>query len=263
MVKIELVQIGSFIMSKKLEGKVAIVTGASKGIGASVALQFAKEGAHVVVNYNSSKEEANYVVNRIVKNGGKAIAIQANMAKEQDIRRLFEESEKAFGKIDILVNNAGIYESKSLEDITSEHFYKMFDLNVLGLIFASQEAAKYFRQNGGSIINISSVAATTPSPAYSVYSGTKAAVDALTRSLAAELGPRNIRVNSINPGMVKTEGLLAAGIDEGDFRKHVEATTPLGRIGQPEDISPACVFLASDDSSWITGQTLHIAGGYR
>ncbi len=247
---------------KKLEEKVAIVTGSSKGIGASIALAFAKEGAKVVVNYNSSKKEAEHVVNTIVNTGGKAIAIQANMAKEQDIRRLFQESKNAYGTIDILVNNAGIYELKPLVEVTKNHFNELFDLNVFGLLIAIQESLKYFGSNGGSIINISSVAATTPSPNFSVYSATKAAVDALTRSLAAELGSRKIRVNSINPGMVETEGLYAREIANSDFRQQVEAITPLGRIGKPEDISPAALFLASDDSSWITGESLHIAGGF-
>ncbi|MDB5306580.1 MAG: short-chain dehydrogenase/reductase [Gemmataceae bacterium] len=250
-------------MSKKLSGKVAVVTGASKGIGASIALHLAAEGAAVVVNYSSSKEGADRVVAEITGSGGRAVAVQANLAKETDIRRLFAEAKKAFGQIDILVNNAGIYEFAPLGDVTPEHFHKMFDLNVLGLILASQEAVKHFGPAGGSIVNISSVAATGAPPTASVYSATKAAVDAVTRSLAKELGPRNIRVNAINPGMVETEGFHAAGIAESDWRKLIEAQTPLGRIGQPRDIGPAAVFLASDDAGWITGETLHIAGGFR
>ena len=250
-------------MSQKLRGKVAIVTGASKGIGASIALHLANEGAAVVVNYATSKAGADRVVGEIVRKGGEAIAVQANLAKEADIERLFSETKNAFGKLDILVNNAGIYEFAPLENVTAEHFHKHFDLNVLGLILASQQAAKNFGSTGGSIINISSVAATAAPPTASVYSATKAAVDAVTKSLAKELGPRNIRVNSINPGMVETEGVRAAGIAESDFRKQVEAQTPLGRIGQPQDIAPAAVFLASSDSSWITGETLHISGGNR
>jgi 3-oxoacyl-[acyl-carrier protein] reductase len=241
---------------------VAIVTGASKGIGAAIALDLAAEGAAVVVNYASSKEGAERVVAEISRKGGKAIAVQANVAKQADIKRLFAETKKAFGRLDILVNNAGVYEFAPLEEVTPEHFHKQFDLNVLGLILATQEALKHF-SDGGSIINISSVAATAAPATASVYSGTKAAVDAVTRSLAKELGPRKIRVNAINPGMVETEGVHAAGISSSDFRKQVEATTPLGRIGQPQDIGPAAVFLASADSSWITGETLHIAGGYR
>jgi 3-oxoacyl-[acyl-carrier protein] reductase len=247
----------------KLEGKVAIVTGASKGIGASIAKHLATAGASVVVNYASSKEGADHVVADIERDGGKAIAVQANVANQADIQRLFSETKKAFGNLDILVNNAGIYEFAPIEDVTAEHFHKMFDLNVLGLILASQEAVKHFGPAGGNIINISSVAATTAPPATSVYSATKAAVNAVTRSLAQELGPRNIRVNSINPGMVETEGVHTAGIADSDFRKQVESQTPLGRIGQPQDIAPAAVFLASSDSAWITGETFYISGGLR
>ena len=250
-------------MSQRLEGKVAIVTGASKGIGAAIAKQLADEGAEVVVNYASSKQGADRVVSEITGKGGRAVALQADLSKHADIKRLFAEAKKAFGRLDILVNNAGIYEFAPLEEVTPAHFHKMFDLNVLGLILASQEAVKYFGSDGGSIINISSVAATMASPTTSVYSATKAAVDTVTRSLAKELGPRNIRVNAINPGMVETEGVHAAGLANSDFRKQIEAQTPLGRIGQPEDIAPAAVFLAADDSRWITGETLHIAGGIR
>src|SRR6266704_779455 len=237
-------------MSQKLKGKVAVVTGASKGIGASIALHLAAEGASVVVNYSSSKEGADRVVAEIVRQGGKAIAVQANIAKPVEIPRLFAEAKRAFGRLDILVNNAGIYEFAPLENVTPEHFHKHFDLNVLGLILASQEAAKLFGSAGGSIINISSVAATAAPPMASVYSATKAAVDAVTRSLAKELGPRKIRVNAINPGMVETEGVHAAGLADSDFRRQIEAQTPLGRIGQPADVAPAAVFLASADSGW-------------
>ncbi len=250
-------------MSKKLTGKVALVTGASKGIGASIAKHLANEGAEVVVNYASSKEGADRVVAEIARNGGKAIAVQANVAKQAEIERLFAETKKAFGRLDILINNAGIYEFSPIEGVTEGHFHKLFDLNVLGLILASQEAAKHFGPAGGSIVNISSLTSTMAIPNASVYSGTKAAVDAVTRSLAKELGPRKIRVNAINPGMVETEGVHAAGFAESDFRKQVEAQTPLGRIGQPEDIAPAAVFLASADAAWITGETLVIAGGLR
>jgi len=250
-------------MSKKLSGKVAIVTGASKGIGAEIAKHLAAEGAAVVVNYSSSKDGAERVVKEIKSNDGKAIAVHANVAKKPDIERLFAETLKAFGRLDILVNNAGIYEFAPLEDVTELHFHKQFDLNVLGLTLASQQAVKHFGSAGGSIINISSVASTSTPPNTSVYSGTKAAVDAVTRSLAQELGPRNIRVNAINPGMVETEGVHAAGIMASDSRKQVEAQTPLGRIGQPKDIAPAITFLASDDAAWITGETFHISGGLR
>ncbi len=250
-------------MSKKLTGKVAVVTGASKGIGASIAKHLADEGAAVVVNYSSSKEGADRVVADIVAKGGKAVAVQANLAKKADVERLFAEAKLALGTLDILVNNAGVYEFAPLEEMTSEHFHKMFDLNVLGLLFASQQAVRHFGPAGGSIINISSVAATLAPPTTAVYSATKAAVNAVTRSLAQELGPRKIRVNSINPGMVETEGLHATGIAAGDFRKQTEAQTPLGRIGQPQDIAPAAVFLASSDSSWVTGESFYITGGVR
>lgn len=250
-------------MSNQLTGKVALVTGSSKGIGAAIALHMAAAGASVVVNYASSKPDADRVVARIVAAGGKAVAVQADLSNEADIRRLFAEAKKSFGRLDILVNSAGIYEFAPLQDITAEHFHKLFNLNVLGLILASREAARLFGDGGGSIINISSVVATAAPATTTVYSATKAAVDAVTRALAKELGPRKIRVNAINPGMVETEGLHSAGIPESEFRTQVEAQTPLGRIGQPGDIAPAAVFLASGDSGWITGETLHITGGFR
>jgi len=250
-------------MSKKLEGKVAVVTGASKGIGASIATHLAAEGAAVVVNYASSKQGAEKVVAEIHGKGGKAIAVQADVAKQADIERLFAETKKAFGRVDILVNNAGIYDFAPLENITPEHFHKQFDLNVLGLLLTTKEAVKYFGSAGGSVINISSVVATSAPPTTSVYSATKAAVNAITRSLAQELGPRKIRVNAINPGMVETEGVQAQGLHQSDFRRQIDAQTPLGRIGQPRDIGPAAVFFASNDSAWITGETLYIAGGMR
>jgi 3-oxoacyl-[acyl-carrier protein] reductase len=248
---------------KKLAGKVAVVTGASKGIGAAIAKHLAAEGASVVVNYSSSKEGADRVVAEIVSQGGKALAVPANVSKKADIERLFAETQKAFGNLDILVNNAGIYEMLPLEQITEEHFHKHFNLNVLGLLLTTQEAARHFGPAGGSIINTSSIASTLGFPNASVYCATKAAVDAVTRSLAKELGPRKIRVNSINPGMIETEGTHAAGIMESDFRKQTEATTPLGRIGQPQDVATVVVFLASADSAWITGETHYITGGLR
>jgi 3-oxoacyl-[acyl-carrier protein] reductase len=250
-------------MSKKLPNKVAIVTGASKGIGASIAKHLAAEGASVVVNYSSSKEGADRVVSEITKAGGKAVAVQADVAKSAEINRLFAETKKAFGTLDILVNNAGVYEFAPIEAVTEEAFHKMFNLNVLGLILTSQAAVKHFGPNGGNIINISS-AVSTIAPAYTVaYSATKGAVDVVTKCLAKELGPRKIRVNSINPGLVITEGVQSAGFHEGDFRKQFEAQAPLGRVGQPNDIAPAAVFLASDDSSWLTGETLAISGGFQ
>jgi len=249
--------------TKKLSGKVAVVTGASKGIGASIAKHLAAEGASVVVNYASSKAGADKVVAEVTGNGGKAVAVQADVSKKADIERLFAETKKTFGALDILVNNAGVYEFLPLEKVTEEHFHRQFNLNVLGLILTTQEAVKQFNSSGGSVINISSVASTAAPPTGSVYSATKAAVDAVTKSLAKELGPRKIRVNAINPGMVETEGIHAAGIAESDMRKQVEAQTPLGRIGQPRDIATAAVFLASSDSAWITGENFILAGGYR
>lgn len=250
-------------MGKKLEGKVAIVTGASKGIGAAIALQLADQGAAVVVNYASSKSGADRVVREITSKGGKAVAVQADLAKEKDITRLFDEAKSAFGRLDVLVNNAGIYEFLPLDAVTDGHFHKQFDLNVLGLVFASREAAKNFPAEGGSIINVSSVASTATPANGAVYSATKSAVDAITKSLAKELGPRKIRVNAINPGIIDTEGTRTSGITESEFRTRIEADTPLGRIGQPDDVAPVAVFFASADSAWVTGETLAVAGGYR
>lgn len=250
-------------MSQKLAGKVAIVTGGSKGIGAEIARQLAAEGAGVVVNYAASELAADRVVAEIVRKGGKAVAMQADMTRPDQIERLFAETKRAFDKLDVLVNNAGIYEWAPLENVTVEHFHKQFDLNVLGLLLATKEAVKYFGREGGSVINISSVVATLAPPNSAVYSATKAAVNAITRSLAQELGPRRIRVNSINPGLVETDGVRAAGFSEGEFRSNIEAQTPLGRIGQPGDIAPAAVFLASADSAWITGESFYISGGLR
>ena len=250
-------------MANKLEGQVAVVTGASKGIGAAIAEHLAAAGAAVVVNYASSKAGAEAVVQRIRQTDGKAVAVQADVSKLEDVRRLFAETKKTFGKLDILVNNAGIYEFAPLEAISAERFHKHFDLNVLGLLLTTQEAVKHFGPSGGSIINMSSFAATSAPPNTPVYSATKAAVNAITRSLAQELGPRKIRVNAINPGLVETEGVHAAGIPDSDLRKQFEAQAPLGRIGQPQDIAPAVVFLASAESAYITGETLYISGGMR
>ena len=247
----------------KLDGKVAVVTGASKGIGASISEHLAAEGASVVVNYASSKTGAEAVVKRIQKKGGKAVAIQADVANHNDIKRLFAEANEAYGKVDVLVNNAGIYEFAPLESITGEHFHEHFNLNVLGLLLTAQEAVKLMGPMGGSIINISSIAGRMPVATGTIYSATKAAVDAITIALSLELGPRKIRVNSLNPGMVETEGLHAGGLAESDFRKVLESQTPLGRIAQPEDIARAAVFFASDDSGWVSGQSLIIAGGQR
>ncbi len=248
-------------MSKNLQGQVAVVTGASKGIGAAIAEHLAAAGAAVVVNYASSRPGAEAVVNRIRQADGKAVAVQADVSRPDDIRRLFAETKKAFGKLDILVNNAGVYEFAPLEAITAEHFHKHFNLNVLGLLLTTQEAVKHFAPSGGSIINLSSFAATSAPPSTSVYSGTKAAVNAITRSLAQELGRRKVRVNAISPGVVETEGLHAAGIPGSDFQRQMEAQTPLGRISRPQDVAPVVVFLASSDSAWITGENLYVSGG--
>jgi 3-oxoacyl-[acyl-carrier protein] reductase len=250
-------------MSQKLANQVAVVTGASKGIGAEIAKQLAAAGAAVVVNYSASKAGAENTVAEITKAGGKAIAVQADVSKQADVQRLFAETKKAFDRVDVLVNNAGIYEFAPLEAVTAEHFHKQFDLNVLGLLFASQEAVKHFGSSGGSIINISSVVSRSPVPGASVYSATKGAVDSLTRALAFEFGVKKIRVNTINPGMVETEGTHGAGITESDFRKKIEMDTPLGRIGQVGDIAPAVVYLASSDSAWVTGENFFIGGGLR
>jgi 3-oxoacyl-[acyl-carrier protein] reductase len=247
----------------KLKGKVAVVTGASKGIGASIAEHLAAEGASVVVNYASSKSGAEAVVSRIVAQGGQAIAVRADVSQPEDIAALFAETKKAYGRLDILVNNAGIYEFAALDAVTAEHFHKQFDLNVLGLLLTTKAAVPFFGSEGGSVINISSIVGPMPVATGSVYSATKAAVDAITVALSKELGPRNIRVNSLNPGMVETEGLHTVGFANSDFRKSVELQTPLGRIAQPEDIAKAAVFFASTDAGWVTGQTLVVAGGQR
>jgi 3-oxoacyl-[acyl-carrier protein] reductase len=247
----------------KLKGKVAVVTGASKGIGADIAKGLAKEGASVVVNYASSKEGADRVVAEITGSGGKAIAVQGDVSKASDVKRLFSETKKSFGKLDILVNNAGVYKFAPLEDITEEHFHWHFNTNVLGLLLTTQEAAKLFPAEGGSVINIGSTATALNPPTTAVYTATKGAVDAVTHVLAKELGPKKIRVNSINPGMVETEGVHSIGIIGSDFQKSFEAQTPLGRIAQPEDITPIAIFLASSDSGWLTGETLLASGGLR
>src|SRR5258706_15754888 len=246
--------------TKNLAGKVAIVTGASKGIGASIAKHMAAEGAGVVVNYGSSKKEADRVVDDIKDSGGKAIAVQGDMANKADIERLFAETKNQLGRVDILVNNAGVYDFLPLEQITEEHFHKHFNVNVLGLILASQQAVKYFGAEGGSIVNISSLASTKAPATTAVYSATKGAVDTVTKALANELGPRKIRVNAINPGVVETEGVHAAGLIGSDFEKQAVSQTPLGRIGQPSDVAPAAVFLASFASSWAAGATLPFPG---
>lgn len=247
----------------KLTGKVAVVTGASKGIGAGIAKALAAEGAAVVVNYASSKDGADRVVAEITGKGGKAIAVKGDVSVAADITRLFAETKKAFGTLDILVNNAGVYEFLPLEGVTESHFHRLFNTNVLGLILTTQEAVKHFPASGGNVINIGSVASRQTPPASVVYSATKGAVDAVTGVLAKELAPRKIRVNSINPGGVETEGVHSAGIIGTDFEKSIVAQTPLGRLGQPGDIAPIAVFLASNDSGWMTGEALLVSGGLR
>lgn len=246
---------------KKLHKKVALVTGASKGIGAAIAKQLAKDGATVIVNYASSREDADRVVAEIVQASGRAQAVQADVSNSLDVKALFKAIEHEHGHLDILVNNAGVYSTGPLAEVTQEEFNRQFNLNVLGLIQCTQAAVAIFNPAGGSIINISS-SVTSFTPANStVYTASKSAVDAITRTLANELGPRKIRVNSVNPGLVVTEGVHASGFFEDAFREKIEAITPLGRIGQPQDIAPAVAFLASQDAGWITGEILIIAGG--
>jgi 3-oxoacyl-[acyl-carrier protein] reductase len=250
-------------MTKRLEGKVALVTGASKGIGAEIAARLAAEGAAVAVNYSASKEAADRVVTAIAGKGGKAVAVHGNLADARVAKGVVAQTVKAFGAIDILVNNAGIYEFAPLEAITAEHFHKQFDLNVLGLLLVSGEAVRHFNSNGGSIINISSGGSTVAPANTAVYTATKASVDAISAVLAKELAPRNIRVNAVNPGMIVTEGVVSAGLHEGDMRKWIESATPLGRVGTVQEIAAAVAFFASDDASYVTGETLHVTGGLR
>src|SRR5258707_2033140 len=251
--------------SKRLTGKVAVVTGASKGIGAGIAKQLAAEGAAVVVNYSSSKKGADIVVAEITEKGGRAVAVGANVSKKSEIEKLFAETKKVFGKVDILVNNAGIYEFSPLEGVTEEHFNKHFNLNVLGLLLTTQEAVKHFTDKGGSIINLSSIVGRSGFPGAAVYSATKGAVNSITQSLSKELGPNKIRANALAPGMVETEGTAAMSVTDSDnaMRKSVEAQTPVGRIGQPHDIATVVTFLASDDSAWVSGETWYVAGGFQ
>jgi 3-oxoacyl-[acyl-carrier protein] reductase len=246
-----------------LRGKVAIVTGASKGIGAGIAKGFAAAGAAVVVNYLSSREGADRVVGEIKTKGGKAIAVQGNVAEVVDVQRLFAEATKAFCKVDIIVNNAGVYSLKPFEAVTAAEFHHTFNTNVLGTVLMIQEALKYYGPEGGNIINISSIASKNPPPNHVILSATKSAVDLITLGLSRELGARNIRVNAIAPGGTASEGLATAGILGSDLEKQVIGMTPLGRFGQPEDIARVAVFLASDDSSWLTGERITASGGWR
>jgi 3-oxoacyl-[acyl-carrier protein] reductase len=245
----------------KLKNKVAVITGASKGIGASIAKYFAAEGAKVVVNYASSKEDADKVVKEITDNGGDAIAVQGDVSKESDVTRIFEETKKAFGTLDILVNNAGIYQYAPIEEFSAQSFHSQFNINVLGSLLSIHAALKSFGEKGGNIINVSSGASNTPLPTGSVYSATKAALDAITISLSKEFSGRNIRINSILPGIVETEGSRSAGFIGSDAETKFVATTPLGRTGQPEDIAKVAVFLASEDAGWITGEKISVSGG--
>jgi 3-oxoacyl-[acyl-carrier protein] reductase len=247
----------------ELSGKVAVVTGASKGIGAAIAKGLGAAGAAVVVNYASSKEGADRVVAEITAKGGKAIAVKGDVSKAADVKRLFAETKKAFGAPDVLVNNAGIYAFGPLENVTEDEFHREFNTNVLGPILTIQEALKHFGPDGGSVINISSVASTSAPPNSVVYSATKGAVDSISRVLGKELGARNIRVNTIAPGGVETEGVHSAGIIGSDFEKQIVAGTPLGRLGQPDDIAKVAVFLASDNSRWLTGERIAASGGFR
>ncbi len=245
----------------KLSDKVAVVTGASKGIGAEIARELAAAGAAVVVNYATSRDAADKLVAEITGSGGKAAAIQGDVGKAADVERLFAEAKRAFGQIDVLVNNAGIYEFAPLEAVSEEEFHRLFNTNVLGVLLATREAVKHFGPHGGSVINLSSVVTRTAPPMSAVYVATKSAVEGITRVLAKELGPRKIRVNSISPGVVETEGTHSAGIIGSDFERQAVQQTPLGRFGQPTDIAPAVVFLASDDARWVTGETLAVSGG--
>jgi len=246
----------------ELSGKVAVVTGASKGIGAEIAKQFAAEGAAVVVNYASSRSGADRVVADILKAGGKAIAVQGNVAKKEDVKRLFAATREAFGKIDILVNNAGVFDFAALEQVTEENFHRQFDTNVLGTILTTQEALAHFGNAGGSVINFSSIASVNPVPNSVIYSASKSAVDALSKELANELAGRKIRVNVIAPGMTATEGLAAMGVDDAAAKKLGEGV-PMGRIGRPADIASVATFLASDRSAWLTGERITASGGQR
>jgi 3-oxoacyl-[acyl-carrier protein] reductase len=251
-------------MSKgRLQGKVAVVTGASKGIGAGIAKALGAEGASVVVNYAGDRKGAEKVAAEIVKHGGKAITVQGDVSKSDDVKRVFHEGYKAFGKLDVLVNNAGVFKFAPLEETTEAEYQRQFGINVLGPLLATREALPHFGPDGGSVINISSIVSNMGIPGSAIYAGTKGALDTITLVMASELGPRKIRVNAINPGMVESEGTHTAGFIGGDFQKDIEAKAPLGRIGQPEDIAKVAVFLASDESAWLTGERISASGGHR
>jgi len=245
----------------RLSGKIALVTGASKGIGAGIALAFAKERAKVAVNYASSREGADKVVAQIAAKGGQAVAVRGDVSKKADVERIFSEVTSVLGPVDVLVNNAGVYEMGPLSDITEESFHRQFGINVLGMLLASQAAAAQFGPDGGSIINIGSIVTRLNMPGSAIYTATKASVDSITRILAKELGPKKVRVNALNPGLIVTEGTQTAGFAEGDMAQGIAAQTPLGRLGQPGDVAPVAVFLASDEAGWVTGETLAVSGG--
>lgn len=246
----------------KLQGKVAVVTGASKGIGAGIAKRFGAEGASVVVNYASSREGADKVVAEIKAAGGQAIAVQGDVAKTADVQRLFAETKAAFGRVDVLANNAGVFAFAPLEAVNEAEYRRQFDINVLGTLLATQEAVKHFGPEGGAVINTSSVISSNPLPNAVVYAATKGAVDTITVALARELGPRKIRVNAVSPGAVLTEGVHAMGVDLDEFAKQLVPGTPLGRLGEPDDIAGVAAFLASDDAKWVTGEILNASGGW-
>lgn len=246
----------------RLKGKVAVVTGASKGIGAGIAKALGAEGASVVVNYASDKAGAEKVAAAIVQSGGKALAVRGDVAKAADVKRLFDESAKAFGKLDVLVNNAGVYGFSPITEVSEDDFHRHFNTNVWGLLQTTREALPHFN-DGGSIINISSVVSRMGLPGTAIYAGTKGAVDSISQALATELGPRRIRVNALNPGLVESEGTHTAGVIGSEMQKNVEAQAPLGRIGQPDDIAKVAVFLASDEAGWLTGERISASGGHR
>lgn len=248
-------------MSLKLKDKVAIVTGSSKGIGAGIAKEFAREGAKVVVNYSTSKDSADRVVEEITRNGGTAIAVHADVSKVADIKKLFEEADKAFGRLDILVNNAGVWRYEMLDAISEETFHLQVNTHLMATIFCAKEAAAMFDEKGGSIINISTTVSANPIPGTLIYSAAKAGIDNVAKTLAKELGPRNIRVNTLAPGMTESEGSTADGRPGSEMEKHFLSLTPLGRVGLPVDIAKVAVFLASEDAGWVTGERITAAGG--
>ena len=258
----ELSHIEGIAQMSKLQGKVAVVTGASKGIGAAIAKALAKDGAAVVVNYASSKAGADAVVAAITDAGGRAVAVQADVSKAEQAQGLIDAAAQQFGRLDVLVNNSGVYEFAAIEEVTEEHYSRLFDINVLGVLLATRAAARHLGE-GGSIINISSVVTDVNMPTSAVYTGTKAALNGISGVLANELAPRKIRVNTVSPGYVVTEGTHTAGIAGSEMEAGMVAQTPLGRAGQPDDIARVVAFLASDDARWVTGEVINASGGVR